>query len=70
VLFVGTFLEGETVLLLGGAAARLGYLRLEWVIACALLGSLLGVLVALGLSLWVIRLLRHRRARRGAREPE
>ncbi|KPK07868.1 MAG: hypothetical protein AMJ64_05330 [Betaproteobacteria bacterium SG8_39] len=42
VLFVGTFLEGETVLLLGGAAARLGYLRLEWVIACAFLGSLLG----------------------------
>jgi len=42
VLFVGTFLEGETVLVLGGAAARLGYLKLEWVIACACVGSLLG----------------------------
>ena len=41
-LFVGTMLEGETVLVLGGAAARLGYLRLEWVIACAFAGSLLG----------------------------
>jgi len=41
-LFVGTLLEGETVLVLGGAAARLGYLRLEWVVACAFAGSLLG----------------------------
>lgn len=41
-LFVGTLLEGETVLILGGAAARLGYLRLEWVVACAFAGSLLG----------------------------
>jgi membrane protein DedA with SNARE-associated domain len=42
VLFIGTFVEGETVLILGGAAARLGYLKLEWVIACAFAGSLLG----------------------------
>jgi len=41
-LFIGTLLEGETVLVLGGAAARLGYLRLEWVVACAFAGSLLG----------------------------
>jgi membrane protein DedA with SNARE-associated domain len=42
VLFIGTVLEGETVLVLGGAAARLGHLRLEWVVACAFAGSLLG----------------------------
>jgi len=42
VLFIGTLLEGETVLVLGGAAARLGHLKLEWVIACAFAGSLLG----------------------------
>ena len=42
ILFIGTFLEGETVLVLGGAAARLGHLKLEWVIACAFAGTLLG----------------------------
>lgn len=42
VLLAGTFLEGETVLVLGGVAARLGYLRFEWVVACAFVGSLLG----------------------------
>lgn len=41
-LLVGTFFEGETVLILGGVAARLGYLKLEWVIVCAFVGSLLG----------------------------
>ena len=38
----GTFLEGETVLLLGGIAAKLGYLKLQWVIASAFVGSCLG----------------------------
>lgn len=42
VVFVGTLLEGETVLVLGGAAARLGYLHFEWVVGCAFAGSLLG----------------------------
>lgn len=41
-VLVGTFLEGETVLILGGVAARLQYLKLEWVIAVAFVGSLLG----------------------------
>ncbi|MCG6872673.1 MAG: DedA family protein [Gammaproteobacteria bacterium] len=39
---VGTFLEGETILVLGGFAAHRGYLELPWVIVCAFLGTLLG----------------------------
>lgn len=41
-LVVGTFLEGETILVLGGIAAKLGYLRLPWVIVSAFLGTLMG----------------------------
>jgi membrane protein DedA with SNARE-associated domain len=41
-LLVGTFLEGETVLILAGFAARTGYLHLPWVMAVAFAGSLLG----------------------------
>lgn len=41
-IFVGTFLEGETVLILGGIAAQLGYLELPWVISFALFGTLIG----------------------------
>ncbi|WP_189467644.1 DedA family protein [Litchfieldella qijiaojingensis] len=39
---IGTFFEGETILVLGGFSAHLGYLQLPWVIVCALLGSFLG----------------------------
>jgi len=39
---VGTFLEGETVLVLGGFAAHRGYLQLPWVVVCAFLGTLFG----------------------------
>lgn len=39
---VGSFLEGETVVVLGGLAANRGYLYLPWVMACAFFGSLLG----------------------------
>lgn len=42
VLLAGTFLEGETVMILGGVAARMGYLSLDWVIACGLIGSVTG----------------------------
>lgn len=42
VVLAGTFLEGETVLVLGGAAAHLGYLSLDWVIACGFFGTLFG----------------------------
>jgi membrane protein DedA with SNARE-associated domain len=41
-LIVGTFLEGETVLIAAGFAAHQGYLRLSWVILAAFAGSLAG----------------------------
>ena len=42
VLVIGTFLEGETILILGGVSAHLGYLSLVWVIACGFVGTFLG----------------------------
>lgn len=41
-VFVGTFLEGETILVLGGLSAKLGYLNLAWVMVAAFAGSLFG----------------------------
>ncbi len=41
-ILVGTFLEGETILVLAGLAAQLGYLTLSGVILAAFLGSLSG----------------------------
>lgn len=41
-ILVGTFLEGETILVLGGIAAHLGLLDLQWVILSALVGSFSG----------------------------
>lgn len=41
-LFVGTLLEGETVLILAGFAAHQGYLQLDWVIVTALAGGFCG----------------------------
>ena len=41
-LFVGTLLEGETLLILAGFAAHQGYLQLHWVIVTALFGGFLG----------------------------
>lgn len=41
-LFVGTFLEGETVLVAAGFAAHRGLLDLSWVIAIAFIASTLG----------------------------
>jgi membrane protein DedA with SNARE-associated domain len=40
-IFIGTCLEGETILVLGGIAAKLGYLELPWVILCAFTGTIL-----------------------------
>ena len=39
---IGTFLEGETILALGGFAAHRGYLSLPWVVVCGFVGNLLG----------------------------
>ena len=41
-VLLGTFLEGETVLVLAGFAAHRGYLELPLVIACAFVGTLVG----------------------------
>jgi len=41
-IFLGTVVEGETVLVIGGFAARRGYLSLPWVMAAAFAGSLAG----------------------------
>jgi len=41
-IVVVTFLEGETIVLLAGAAAHFGYLELPWIIATALAGSIAG----------------------------
>jgi membrane protein DedA with SNARE-associated domain len=41
-ILVGTFLEGETILVLGGFAAHRGYLALWGVVAAAFAGSLCG----------------------------
>lgn len=39
---IGTFVEGETILVLGGFAAHRGYLNLPIVITCAFFGTLFG----------------------------
>jgi membrane protein DedA with SNARE-associated domain len=41
-ILIGTFLEGETILVLGGFAAHQGYLVLPWVVLAAFAGSLFG----------------------------
>lgn len=41
-VFFGTFIEGETILVLGGIAAHRGYLDLRWVMVVAFAGSWLG----------------------------
>ena len=51
-LFVGTFLEGETVLIAAGFAAHRGILDLSWVIAIAFIASTLGDQLAFLLGRW------------------
>src|SRR5688572_910679 len=41
-VFVGSVLEGETLLALAGVAAHRGYLSLHWVMAVAAAGAFLG----------------------------
>lgn len=41
-VLIGTFLEGETILVLGGLVAHRGYLSLPLVIMAAFIGTLLG----------------------------
>ena len=51
-LFVGAFLEGETVLIAAGFAAHRGILDLSWVIAIAFIASTLGDQLAFLLGRW------------------
>jgi membrane protein DedA with SNARE-associated domain len=41
-VLLGTFLEGETILLMAGFAVHQGYLSFTGVVVCAFIGSLLG----------------------------
>lgn len=41
-ILIGTFLEGETIVVLAGFLAHRGYLTLEWVITCAFIGTYAG----------------------------
>jgi len=41
-LLIGTFLEGETILMIGGLTAQLGYLELPFVMLIAFIGSFSG----------------------------
>lgn len=41
-LFIGTFLEGETILVIAGFLAHSGYLQLPWVMSAAFLGTFAG----------------------------
>ena len=57
-VFVGSVLEGETMLVLAGLAAHRGYLSLQWVMAVAVAGAFLGDLICfltgrfLGAACW------------------
>ena len=42
IVFVGTFLEGETILVLGGFAAHQDFLDFKWVVLIAVIGGFLG----------------------------
>jgi len=57
-LLIGTFLEGETILVVAGIATRMGYLELPWVIVTAFFGSLAGDQAAFFVGrLWGARIL-------------
>ena len=51
-ILVGTFFEGETILVLGGFAAHRGYLHLPGVILAAFIGTLLGDQLFFFLGRW------------------
>lgn len=51
-VLIGTFLEGETVLVLGGFAAHRGYLTLQGVVLAAFIGSLCGDQLFFFLGRW------------------
>lgn len=52
VIFLGTLVEGETILVSGGFASHQGYLQLRWVILVAFLGGLSGDFLFFYLGRW------------------
>lgn len=62
-LFIGTFLEGETILVLAGFLAHQGYLGFWWVVLLAFLGSLSGDTLVFHLGRWKGRAFLSRRPR-------
>jgi membrane protein DedA with SNARE-associated domain len=60
-ILVGTFFEGETILILGGFAAQRGYLDLPWVMAAAFIGTLCGDQLFFILGRWHSRAFLSRR---------
>jgi membrane protein DedA with SNARE-associated domain len=68
-VFVGSVLEGETILILAGFAAHQGYLSLTWVMALAVCGGTLGdqIFFFIGRH-WGTALLRRLPALRGSAE--
>jgi membrane protein DedA with SNARE-associated domain len=60
-ILVGTFFEGETILILGGFAAQRGYLVLPWVMAAAFIGTLCGDQLFFILGRWHSRAFLSRR---------
>jgi membrane protein DedA with SNARE-associated domain len=52
VVFAGTFLEGETILIMAGLAAKLGYLQLPFVVLIAFIGSFSGDQLYFHLGRW------------------
>ena len=55
-VFVGTFAEGESMLLLGGYAAHMGYLALPWVLATAYVSAAAALAVFATRFLWGFRI--------------
>jgi membrane protein DedA with SNARE-associated domain len=51
-VLVGTFLEGETILLLAGVAAQIGVLDLPLVVLCGFVGSTLGDQLYFSIGRW------------------
>ncbi|HZP88482.1 MAG TPA: DedA family protein [Burkholderiales bacterium] len=67
-VLIGTFLEGETILIIAGLLAHQGYLDLPWVVAAAFVGSTAGdqLFFSLGRQRGIAALERRPRWRRAA----
>jgi membrane protein DedA with SNARE-associated domain len=52
-VFVGSILEGETLLVLAGLAARRGYLSLQWVVIIAATGAFIGDQICFLVGRWL-----------------